>query len=180
MNRRTASTHYSQFGKHFTCYSASSACVVPPLIYLSTLVHDNVMLSRALLRRLKQPMRSVECTQVVWCGAICLSAVCDPIHRLLDHQSEAVLGTTLHIWSGAQFASVHATICIVKSAPRIAPRRKSVPGFTVLHYMSVPTLRKVLYKICFMKTSVVCFMARCILLSRSFVRSLEILRMDIS
>ncbi len=27
--------------------------------------------------------------QVAWCGAICLSAVCGPIYRLLVHQSEA-------------------------------------------------------------------------------------------
>ncbi len=69
--------------------------------------------------------------QVVWCGMICLNAVRDPIHRLLVHQSEASLGTTSHIWDGAQFASGQETIYIVKSTPRIAlqqPLRKSVPG----------------------------------------------------
>ncbi len=43
-------------------------------------------------------------------GTLCLSAVRNPIHQLLVHQSEAVLGTTSHIWIDAQFASACETI----------------------------------------------------------------------
>ncbi len=77
------------------------------------------------------------------CGVICLSMVCDPIHRLLGHQSEAVLGTTSHIWIIAQFASVCETIYIVKSAPRHRslglPQCKSVPSFRVSKSVSGET-----------------------------------------
>ncbi len=49
------------------------------------------------------------------------SAMRGPIHQLLVHRREAALGTTSHIWIGAQLASACETIYMVKSAPRIAP-----------------------------------------------------------